>query len=153
EVISKLLVRGFRSGATLSPPALALNRNNRPAGGLLKDYEAHFPEGPGPRSPRVEPRKQGGVRPSRSRNRRPQTLPPRPNGVPPARDSGAPGAREPHARRPQGPALTGGGSERGGATAGTHGLRRSCRPGISGWIQGNSGTQTVHYRGSGVGEG
>lgn len=29
------------------------------------------------------------------------------------------GAREPHARRPQGPALTGGGSERGGAAAGT----------------------------------
>lgn len=29
----------------------------------------------------------------------------------------------------------------------------SRRPGTSGWIRGNSGTQTVHYRGSRVGEG
>nr|CAI9695086.1 unnamed protein product [Rangifer tarandus platyrhynchus] len=44
---------------------------------------------------------------------------PRSNEVPPTRDSGALGAREPHARQPQGPALTGGGSERDGAAAGT----------------------------------
>lgn len=32
---------------------------------------------------------------------------------------GPPGPESPHAQRPQGPALTGGGSERGGAAAGT----------------------------------
>lgn len=44
---------------------------------------------------------------------------PAPERVPSARDSGVPRGPEPHARRPQGPALTGGGSESAGAAAGT----------------------------------
>lgn len=82
----------------------------------MKDRGAHFPARPIPRSAGVERGKPGG-RPKR--RRRPQPLPPRPKGVPPAGDSGAPGAQESHARRPQGPALTGGGSEHSGAGAET----------------------------------
>lgn len=64
--------------------------SNPPAGGLLKDCGAHFPAGPGPRSPGVERGKQRG-RPERSR--RPPAVLPRPKR----------GAFGPGQRGPQGP--------------------------------------------------
>lgn len=89
EVIGKCRC-GSRCGATLSPPALAQTRSNPLAGGLLKDCGAHFPAGPGPRSPGVERGKQRG-RPERSR--RPPAVLPRPKR----------GAFGPGQRGPQGP--------------------------------------------------
>lgn len=88
------------------------------AGGLWKGRGAHFPTGPGPRSPGAQ-RGQRGRRPPRSRRPASAQAAPPPKGVPPGPGQRGPRARQPHARRPQGPALTGGGSERGGAAAGT----------------------------------
>ncbi|XP_030677469.1 cuticle collagen 34-like [Nomascus leucogenys] len=76
----------------------------------------YFPRGSRTRSPRVVKRKPKG---RNQRSRRARTLPRGPTGVPPARDSGAPGARKPHERRQQGPALTSGGSGYNGAAVGT----------------------------------